>query len=45
MKNKIVNLDELIHSIRELASSFAENSEEIRREVSSLSGLKMFHFL
>ena len=31
-------LEKLISSIRDLASSFASNSEEVRREVTSMSG-------
>ena len=33
-----ITLDELISSIRDLASSFASNSEEVRKEVTSMSG-------
>ena len=38
MKKESKTLLQLISSIRDLASSFASNSEEVRREVTSMSG-------
>ena len=32
------NLEKIISSIKDLASSFCSNSEEVRKEVTSMSG-------